>query len=138
LHIDCSAPGTYRGDLAKIFDGRKINIGWFLLPPPGFNSAVIAALELLHPEDEEKKNNVCKPHNSPDVPLDFFLIFLNHMTNSVKIRAELGSIWRIRRRTNFMHHMDILPLAKLLWLLATKTKPLTEKLTLWVENHRAH
>ena len=50
LHIDCSAPGTYRGDLEKIFDGRKINIGWFLLPPPGFNSAVIAALELLHPE----------------------------------------------------------------------------------------
>ena len=50
LHIDCSAAGIKMEEGKKIFEGSTINVHWFLFPPPGYNTAVIAALELLHPE----------------------------------------------------------------------------------------
>ena len=50
LHIDCSAAGIAVKEGKKIFDKSTINIHWFMFPPPGYNAAVIAALELLHPE----------------------------------------------------------------------------------------
>ena len=50
LHIDCSAAGIAVEKGKKIFDKSTINIHWFMFPPPGYNAAVIAALELLHPE----------------------------------------------------------------------------------------
>ena len=50
LHIDCSAAGIAVEKGKKIFDKLTINIHWFMFPPPGYNAAVIAALELLHPE----------------------------------------------------------------------------------------
>ena len=50
LHIDCSAAGIKMEEGKKIFDGSTINIHWFMLPPPGYNTSVMVALELLHPE----------------------------------------------------------------------------------------
>jgi len=134
LHIDCSAAGIKMEEGKKIFDGSTINIHWFLLPPPGYNTAVIAALELLHPEDEEKKNEICRPTNPPDVPLDFFPGFLRHIVNSGKVGAELGLLWTMRRRTSIMHHMRVFNLVKLIWVMVTKTKPLVEKLTSWADS----
>jgi len=131
LHIDCSAAGIKLEAGVKIFDGSTINVHWFMFPPPGYNTSVLAALDLFHPEDEEKKNDICKPFNPPDEPLDFFPGFLNHMINSGKVGAELGLLWQIRRRTNVMHHMGFFSLAKLIWVIVRKTKPLVEKLTSW-------
>ena len=81
--------------------------------------------------DEGKKNDICRPFNPPDVPLDFFPGFLNHMINSGKVGAELGLLWSIRRRTSIMHHMSFVSLAKLIWVMVTKKTPLVEKLTSW-------
>ena len=50
LHIDCSAAGIRMEEGKKIFDGSEINVHWFMLPPPGYNTSVLAALELLFPE----------------------------------------------------------------------------------------
>ena len=36
--------------------------------------------------DDERKNDICRPSNPPDVPLDFFPGFLHHMVNSGKVR----------------------------------------------------
>ena len=83
--------------------------------------------------DEEKKNDICRPFNPPDLPRDFFPGFLNHMVNSGKVGAELGLLWSLRRRTSLMHHMSYFGLAKLIWLIVTQTKPLVEKLSLWNE-----
>jgi len=131
LHIDCSAAGIAVEKGKKIFDKSTINIHWFMFPPPGYNAAVIAALELLHPEDEQKKNDICRPSNPPDVPLDFFPGFLHHIVNSGKVGSELGLHWSVRRRTSLLHHMSFLSLAKMIWLMATRTKPIVEKLSRW-------
>ena len=50
LHINCSAAGIKMEEGKKIFNGSTINIHWFMLPPPGYNTSVMVALELLHPE----------------------------------------------------------------------------------------
>ena len=43
------------------------------LPMPAHSAAVVAALELLWPEEEEKKNEICEPVQAPHDLQDWFI-----------------------------------------------------------------
>jgi hypothetical protein len=127
LHVDCSAAGTTLPDPRKIFDGDTIFLNWILFPPPGFNVAVIAALELRHPEDEDKKNRICIPFKPPQMPEDFATGLLGHLSNSETIGAELGILWMVSRRTSLFYHMSWGNFLKTIWNVVKNGKKVEKK-----------
>jgi hypothetical protein len=93
LHVDCSASGALFPHTKKIFDGKRINLCWMMLPSPGLNSSAIAAVELLHPRDEERKNLVCRPMTVPELASDFLPCLGHHFETMARLGEELGFSW---------------------------------------------
>jgi hypothetical protein len=52
--------------------------------------AVVAVLELLWPEEEEKKNEICEPVQTPHDLQDWFINFRISLRKKQKLRKVLG------------------------------------------------
>ena len=114
LHIDCSASGTTNPAVKTIFSGSTINLQMVQVPQPTFSGAIIAAMEIAFPDDEEKKNGVCVPMPFPHEKSDWVRQLRGTMVNGDKVGEVLGLRWMRSRRLCHMHHIPLLDLA---WLM---------------------
>ena len=119
LHIDCSANSTlfYTAETAKkVWDGERINLMMIMLPPPGTNASVIAALELKFPEDEKKKNATCTILIPPQMPMDFFRLFSTHNKTEKAVISALGFRFLSARRVFNYKHLGYIEFLKVMYL----------------------
>ena len=64
---------------------------------------IITGMELKYPDDEEKKNSVCRPMKVAQNPEDYFSCFLAHTSCQAAATAELG-VWHMSStRVNLLH-----------------------------------
>ena len=93
LHVNCSANGTLFPPSKPIFSGSNITLQMVRLPAPTNSAAIIAGLELLWPDDEDQKNEVCQPVEAPHDLQDWFINMKIDIQNGQKIRQTLGFQW---------------------------------------------
>ena len=94
LHVHCSTNSTFFSKPPKpIFLEDKITLQMVLLPQPTNSAAIIAALEMLWPEDTERKNQICSPVQAPHELQDWFINFKADLQNGQRIREALGFWW---------------------------------------------
>ena len=114
LHVDCSVNGSMFPELRKIFDGDHIHMQLIQIPPTGLSSSIIAALEVMFPEDEERKNQICSPLNPPQNNKDWFKISSISNNNSNKIGEVLGFRWIRSSRTHLLYHLSFSQMARIM------------------------
>ena len=93
----------------------------------GKSSSAIAAMELKYPDNEEKKNSVCIPFDTPQTSGDYFLAA--HSQNNVEalVTKELGMIWMRSRRCYNQYHLSVRQMVSFLWLVLTRGEAVKEK-----------
>jgi hypothetical protein len=74
LYIDCSAAGIPRRPATPIFDGDRITLQWIRTCQPTFSAAFLGHVEAAY-DDEDLKNELCRPIEPPEVPLDYVRMF---------------------------------------------------------------
>jgi len=127
LCVDCSVNGTLFPPAKKVFDGNTINIQFIRMPPPGLSANIIAALELKYPNEEEKKNEVCVVLKAPQMPEDLILNFYTDgRTNEAEMKL-LGFNWERKRRASGLHHVKLLDLLKMIFLMMKRKDRLKKK-----------
>jgi len=135
IYIDCSVNGTIFKPQKKVFDGELINIQFIMFPPPGISANIIAAMELMYPDDEEKKNSVCTVMKAPQMPEDFWTNFkVNNKTNKESI-AALGFMWQRRRRASNLHHVQLFDLIKMILKMRTLQPAADKKVEFLIEQN---
>jgi len=123
LHIDCSASGTTNPPVKTIFSGSTINLQMVQVPQPTFSGAIIAAMEIAFPDDDEKKNAVCVPMGFPHEKADWLSQLRQTMINADKIGETLGFRWMRSKRLCHMSHVSMLDLAwVMIYVLQNKAK----------------
>ena len=74
LYIDCSSQGIPRRPTTPIFDGDHITPQWIRTCQPTFSAAFVAHVEASY-DDDDVKNELCRPIEPPEVPLDYVRMF---------------------------------------------------------------
>ena len=71
---------------------KNINVQIIQVPTIFIGASVIAALELLYPDEgnDNKKNDACQPISPPQITEEFFSIFYTSNQNLEKIVESLG------------------------------------------------
>ena len=99
----------------KIWDGDKISLQLVQVPAACTSAAVIAALELLFPDDEGKKNGVVRPIITPQFPWEWFAAQHLNEVNGDAIWRTLGPAWVLNNRLNMFAHLGKMDRLRLLW-----------------------
>merc|ERR1712142_790146 len=133
LCVDCSVNCTLFPPTKKVFAGDTISLQYIRIPPPGISASAIAALELMFPNDEEKKNSVCIPFDVPQLPDDIIKNFYTDSKVNDAMMQVLGFRWERQRRVSAMHHIKILDLVKLIYKLMKKKELYMKKLENLIE-----
>jgi len=128
LCVDCSVNCTLFAPKKKVFDGNTINIQFIRMPPPGLSANAIAALELMYPKDEEKKNSVCIPLDVPQMPADIIKNFYTDGQVNAAMGETLGFRWERQRRASVMHHIKMLDLIQMIFGMMKRKDPYMAKL----------
>lgn len=108
LHVHCSTNGTLWESSKPIFSGSKISLQMVQLPAPTNSASIVAALELLWPDAEMRKNEICTPVEAPHDLQDWFINFKRDLCNGQKIRDALGFRWHWNRRLTAYNMSDLL------------------------------
>jgi hypothetical protein len=87
LFVNCSADGIPRKPVQPIFQPGKIVPQYVRACSPTFSGALVAKVELLFGDDEEK-NALTRPTPIPDSPADWVQIELNQALNSAAWREN--------------------------------------------------
>ena len=137
LHVDCSTNSTlYYADekkVKKIWDGNRINLQMVMLPPPACSACPIAALELMFPEDEEKKNSTLTVLVLPQMPRDFFTIFRADGKTRQEIAKVLGLRFQFSRRVFNFSHLGYIEFMKVMYLAIRKGEAFRQKLQQFID-----
>jgi len=133
LCVDCSVNSTMFQPQKKVFDGNTINVQFILLPPPGISANIIAALELMFPDDEEKKNSVCVVLEAPQMLQDFFKNFYTDGLTNERVFATLGFRWMRQRRNSVLHHVQVFDLINMMYQMRKRNEPYRNKLKMYME-----
>ena len=97
LHVHCSTNSTLFKPSTPIFSDEKIELQMVHLPQPTNSAAILAAIELLWPNNTKKKNELCTPVQAPHDLQDWFINFRIDLQNMQKIRDALGFSWHWNR-----------------------------------------
>ena len=73
---------------------------------PGMSTSVIAGMELRYPDDEDRKNAVCKPIVVPQLDSDLFLAFDVSSHNQRAAMKELGMMFFSNKRVDPLYHLS--------------------------------
>ena len=121
--VDCARNSTrFQRDNKKVFDGDQINVQFIMLPPPGMSTTIIAGMELKYPNDEAKKNAVCRPIVIPQEDSDYFLSFKVNNDNQKTASKELGFSYMMKR-CNPIYHLPFFTKIKLIfWVVRNDAK----------------
>jgi hypothetical protein len=88
LFIDCSAIGAPRVPTKPIFAGRTITPQMVRMLQPVFSAALIAHVEATVDDDDEKKNELCRPVPMSDDPSDWIPMTLMNLENQRAWRSD--------------------------------------------------
>lgn len=83
LFIDCSADGLEKRDPVPVFNGKHITLQAVRLCQQVFSAAFIAHAEAAY-DDEETKNQLCRPIPHPDESSDWLVITLLNNENTAR------------------------------------------------------
>ena len=105
LHIDCAGDGLAKRPPLPVFEGRKITLQSVRTCQQVFSAALIGYVEATYQEDE-KKNELCKPVSHPSTDIDFLR---NSLADSIN-RANWDKDPKLRRwlqgcRLDFASHV---------------------------------
>ena len=81
IHVDCSATPLENIDPIPIFQGDKIIPQTVRSYQPLFSASVIAHMETLYPDDDDKKNQMCQVVPIPDKATDWIKMTAINMMN---------------------------------------------------------
>jgi hypothetical protein len=96
--VNCSADGIPRKPIQPIFKPGRIVPQYVRACSPTFSGALVAKVELLCDNDEEK-NALTRPTPIPDAPEDWIQIELNQALNSAAWRENQAlTEWLVRSR----------------------------------------
>lgn len=84
LYIDCTATGYPYRPVVPTWKGRHITIQMVKFVQPTFSAALLAHVEATYNNDEEKKNELCKPLPSMSKPADWSNTLLVSMQNRLR------------------------------------------------------
>lgn len=90
-------------------------------------------LILSFPDDEPKKNAMCKPFNAPQLPAQWFeLNYLSNL-NGYEISRCLGMRWMRSSRLTPLYHISNYSFLKMIMYTAWNTNKINSKLKLFAE-----
>ena len=118
LHIDCAGDGLARRPPTPIFKGQKITLQSVRTCQQVFSAGLLGYVEATY-QDDEKKNELCKPVPHPNTDIDFLKNNLADAVNSAKWTKEPGlKNWLQKSRLNFESHiLNASPMIKILSVL---------------------
>jgi hypothetical protein len=87
-YVDCSAAGIPTLPSTPIFAGRRITLQWMRTCQPTFSAAFIGHVEARFPDDDERKNRVCRPIVPPTLPIDWLRMLRVQLDNRQAIAAD--------------------------------------------------
>ena len=93
---------------------------------------------LRYPDDEERKNLACSPHDAPQLPVQWWELQHISNMNGDKIGKELGFGWMRRSRLVFFHHISFFDFLKLMILMGKKKDAWNERLKLFGEQQEIY
>ena len=93
---------------------------------------------LRYPDDEERKNLACSPHDAPQLPVQWWELQHISNMNGDKIGKELGVGWMRRSRLLPFHHMSFFDFLKLMISMVKKKDSWNEKLKLFGEQQEIY
>jgi hypothetical protein len=118
LHIDCAGDGLAKRPPTPIFENRKITLQSVRTCQQVFSAALLGYVEATYQEDE-KKNELCKPVPHPNTDIDFLRNTLADSVNHESWAKEPNlSKWLQTSRLNAESHvLKASPMLKTLSLL---------------------
>ena len=118
LHIDCAGDGLARRPPTPIFKGQKITLQSVRTCQQVFSAGLLGYVEATY-QDDEKKNELCKPVPHPNTDIDFLKNNLADAVNSEQWTKEPGlKNWLQKSRLNFESHiLNASPMIKILSVL---------------------
>ena len=94
---------------------------------------IITGMELKYPDDEDKKNSVCRPMKVAQNPEDYFSCFLAHTSCQAAATQELG-VWHMSStRVNLLHHLPWTTQLKIIYLFVVNLPSIFRRLRMLVE-----
>jgi len=119
LHIDCAGDGLAKRPPVPIFEGRKMTLQSVRTCQQVFSAAFIGHVEATYQEDE-KKNELCKPVPHPSTDIDFLRNSLADSINGENWGKDPKlQRWLRNSRLDFTSHvLNSSRLVKLLSLLS--------------------
>lgn len=138
LHVDCSVNSTaFVVVKEKVFDRDRINLQMVQIPPACTSAAMIAAIELKF-DDEQKKNDLCKPIDAPHLPSQWFQLQYISNLNGQLIGKALGLSWMRRSRLVILNHMSFWSFVKTLIFTTINKRKIAENMKLFGEQHHLY
>ena len=104
LHVDCTANGLTRRPERPVFDAETITLQSVVMCQPVFSAAFIAKIESKYNE-QERKNNMCRPVSHPEHTEDYYSCMLTTYQNAESWKAMTW--WLLRNRLSFLYHLSL-------------------------------
>ena len=105
LHIDCAGDGLAKRPPKKIFSSKKITLQSVRTCQQVFSAALLGFVEATFDEDE-KKNELCKPVPHPNSDIDFLRNTIADATNQERwINEPVLNRWLEESRLNPQSHI---------------------------------
>ena len=103
-----------------------------------FHNITFVQPSYRYPDDEEIKNEMCKPLNAPQLPWEWFELNGTSNINGEKIGNALGIRWLRRSRLSPLHHLPLLEFVKVMMFVARKKGQINENLQLFGEQQEMY
>jgi len=135
LIIDCSTTGSAFAHPKPLFCGDTINLQMVMVQQAPYSAAIIAALELKYPDDEETKNKFipCGIYLEEKYfawGLDaFFSSFRDQLSNAYNLEKMLGMDWLRKSRLSGLKYFGEDAIANVVKNVGGNKEKLVEKLT---------
>ena len=105
LHIDCAGDGLARRPPTPIFKAQKITLQSVRTCQQVFSAGLLGYVEANY-QDDEKKNELCKPVPHPNTDIDFLKNNLADAVNREQWAKDPGlKKWLQNSRLNFESHI---------------------------------
>merc|ERR1719319_2236886 len=111
LHVDCSSDGLGKKPACPIFQGK---------------SMVLQSISLCQ---QVYMNEILKPVPHPETPKDYFELYPTTVANEDRnVKDGNGFLWLRRSRLNFVSHLSMFQLMKMIYTELTHKSVVQEKL----------
>ena len=113
LHIDCAGDGLAKRPPVPIFHNRQITLQSVRTCQQVFSASLLGYVE-AHYQDDEEKNNLCRPIPHPDTDIDFLRNTLADSANRARWAKEpkLNKWLQTSRLNAESHVLKASPMAK--------------------------